>query len=95
MTGGVSASTLAIAAVTAVAVAEATKPKIPKTPEVQAAAAPPQATKSPDEAVRRANKSATAQAAGMGGGADSTMLTGPSGVAPGVANLGKSTLLGQ
>lgn len=55
----------------------------------------PQATKSPDEAVRRANKSATAQAAGMGGGADSTMLTGPSGVAPGVANLGKSTLLGQ
>lgn len=73
------------------------KPSAPAAPPVQAAAPPPQASKRPDAGAGRTS-GAPGGAGGPGGfasGVGSTLLTGPSGVAPGLLNLGKSTLLGQ
>ncbi len=68
-------------------------PKVPETPPVQAPEAPPQsqAAQMPDQQLVRKRL----QAAMLGAGPLSTMLTGPRGVAPGTLNLGKSTLLGD
>lgn len=58
-------------------------------PAAGAAAPASQVAKMPDEGLRR-------QAAGaVSGKRDSTMLTGPGGVAPGLLNLGQNTLLGR
>lgn len=70
--------------------------KAAKTPAVKpltAADRPPAAAKAPDRpAMARTNAAA---AAGPGGGASGTFLTGPSGVDPSTLNLGRNTLLGQ
>lgn len=59
------------------------KPNIPPPP-------PPQEVKQPDSAVLR--DSARRNRSGMAGG---SLLTGPSGIAPGALTTGKTTLLGQ
>lgn len=59
------------------------KPNIPPPP-------PPQEVKQPDSAVLR--DSARRNRSGMAGG---SLLTGPSGIAPGALTTGKATLLGQ
>lgn len=53
---------------------------------------PPQAGKDPDLAMMRSRNAA---ARGPAGGYSGTLLTGPTGVAPGSLSLGSSTLLGQ
>jgi len=59
-------------------------------PKPQAPTPPPQAGKSPDlSQVRRA------AVARMGAGNQSTLLTGPGGVAPSALTLGHNTLLGS
>lgn len=60
------------------------KPKIPPLPP------PPQEAKAPDSSNLR--DSARRNRSGMVGG---SLLTGPSGVAPGALPTGKATLLGQ
>lgn len=60
------------------------KPNIPPPPP------PPQEVKQPDSAALR--DSARRNRVGMAGG---SLLTGPSGIAPGALPTGKATLLGQ
>lgn len=60
------------------------KPNIPPPPP------PPQEVKQPDSAALR--DSARRNRSGMAGG---SLLTGPSGIAPGALTTGKATLLGQ
>lgn len=90
---GAIATTIATAVIGSV-VQQAFAPKAPSAPSAPSAPTMPQANKAPDEQARRASAQAAGAAPGMGGGAPSTMLTGPGGVAPGALNLGKNTLLG-
>lgn len=67
-------------------------PKAPSMPAPTAPNKPPQSAQAPEQtAVRR---SAAGNAAGGPAVAQSTMLTGTSGVNPGGLNLGRNTLLG-
>lgn len=93
MSGAISATSVALATVGGLAVSQLMKPKTPKVQAPAAPKAPPQAAKAPDEVARRASQAATT--GGMGGGQSSTLLTGAGGINPGTLNLGKSTLLGQ
>ena len=68
--------------------------KTPKAPEVQAPEKPPQAAKAPDAGSLRRNN-ANASLLGPMSGNSSTLLTGPSGIDPGMLNLGRNTLLGS
>lgn len=96
MSGGISASTVLIAAGAAAvgavaATALAPKPKGPGAPP--APEKPPQQAKAPEMgALRRQNQVAEG---GPGMSSNSTLLTGPTGVNPGMLNLGRATLLGQ
>lgn len=78
-------------AVAGIVASQALAPKAPKMPEPAALEKPPQAAKMPEQQAVRA----AASGGGMGGGPQSTMLTGAGGVAPGALNIGKNTLLGQ
>ncbi len=60
-------------------------PNIPPPPP------PPQDIKQPDSTNLRANARSNRQGGMMGG----SLLTGPSGVAPGAMTTGRTTLLGQ
>lgn len=70
---------------------QALAPKPPKMPDAPTVEKPPQAAKMPEQQAVRA----AASGGGMGGGPQSTMLTGAGGVAPGALNIGKNVLLGQ
>ena len=68
----------------------AMKPQSPSMPAPVEPTPPPQASKVPDQQAVRANRGGGASPAAAG-----TMLTGPSGVAPGAAALGGNQLLGR
>lgn len=62
-----------------------------KTPDIPPPPPPPQEVKQPDSGALR-DSARRNRAGGMAGG---SLLTGPSGVAPGALPTGKATLLGQ
>lgn len=62
-----------------------------KTPDIPPPPPPPQESKAPDTAPLR-DSARRNRAGGMVGG---SLLTGPSGIAPGALPTGKATLLGQ
>ena len=62
-----------------------------KTPDIPPPPPPPQEVKQPDTSVLR-DSARRNRASGMASG---SLLTGPSGIAPGALTTGKTTLLGQ
>ncbi|SDH23277.1 hypothetical protein [Propionivibrio dicarboxylicus] len=95
MSGGISATTVALAAGAGIAASMMLTPKSSVKSTDVATVETPQTSKTPDEAARRKTQTDQNTAAAAAGGPNNTLLTSGSGIDTSTLNLGKSTLLGQ
>lgn len=91
MCTGVEIASLVLGGVSAMGSMSKDSPSQPTAPAIEA---PPQAAKAPDQPALKRKNAATALTGPMSGAAG-TMLTGPSGIADNMLNLGKNDKLGQ